>query len=340
MRLAAFFVRLFLCCLIMAAQPGMAHEVRPAALDILELADGRFEFRFRQPVRGEYTLSISPVLSSPWLDGEPQERHVTESALIRIWRVDPAGQPLAGQELSISGLDRTITDVLVSIHWAGGAVDRHLIKAASPVMIIESENESGAGVPEYLRLGLEHIWSGPDHLLYVLSLMLLIAGTRALLLTITAFTLAHSLTLAGAALNLVQLPSGPVEAIISLSIVYVAVELVHAKQGRAGIAARRPWLIAFIFGLLHGFGFAGALQEIGLPEQAVLGALLLFNLGIEIGQVLFVFALLGLMFLLRLLLARAQLLLAGFRTAVKGTLPYAIGSLASFWLIERLVSLV
>ncbi|HTQ99589.1 MAG TPA: HupE/UreJ family protein [Candidatus Acidoferrum sp.] len=311
---------------------SFAHEVRPASLDITEQSDGSYVFRWRQPINGEYTIAIHPVLSSGWLDGDPQQAIATGTTLIRQWTVARPEQALSGQTLTIRGLDRTITDVLVTYTNRKGQVLTHLIKADQPQMTLPENGEGTDSMRDYLWLGITHIWSGPDHLLYVLGLVLLIHNRRALVFTISAFTLAHSITLACAALDLVRLRPAPVEAVIALSIVYVAVELVNGGRKRAGLAQRKPWLIAFTFGLLHGFGFAGALQQIGLPQQAVAWALLLFNLGIEAGQLLFVAAVLALG-------AVCFRLLPASESWLRRLLPYGIGSIASFWLLERLAAM-
>lgn len=319
--------------LALVALSASAHEVRPASLDIQESADGSLAFRWRQPINGEYAIAIQPELSSGWLDFAADSTIATNTSLIKTWHVSKPAIPLAGQELTINGLDRTITDVLVTMTSPTGRITSHLIKADAPHMTLPANGEGSNAIADYLWLGLTHIWSGPDHLLYILGLILLIGNLRSLVFTISAFTVAHSITLASAALNLVQLRSPPVEAVISLSIVYVAVELVHSNQHRPGLAKRWPWLIAFVFGLLHGFGFAGALQQIGLPQQAVALALLLFNLGIEAGQLLFV----------ALVLAAGWLcfrLLPVSRQWSQRWLPYGIGSVASFWLLQRLVALL
>ena len=186
---------------------------------------------------------------------------------------------------------------------------------------------------EYLELGFTHIWSGVDHLLYVFGLMLLVRNGRTLVKTITGFTLAHSITLAAAALGYVNVPAAPVEAVIALSIIYVAAEVVHARQGRTSLAQRAPWIVAFGFGLLHGLGFAGALSEVGLPAHAIPTALLLFNVGIEIGQLSFV----GLL----LIAARAlQRTAPATVRRLEWVPPYAIGSLASFWFLERIQAVI
>jgi hypothetical protein len=183
----------------------------------------------------------------------------------------------------------------------------------------------------YVGLGVEHILFGVDHLLFVLALLILVPSGRLLLWTITSFTLAHSLTLAAATLGWVAVPPAPVEAAIALSIVFVASEILHARRGRPGLSARRPWLVAFAFGLLHGFGFAGALRELGLPERSIPLALLAFNLGVELGQLVFVAAVLA------LAAAIARLRIPAVRRWREAA-AYGIGTIAAYWLIERLLA--
>jgi hydrogenase/urease accessory protein HupE len=183
----------------------------------------------------------------------------------------------------------------------------------------------------YLTLGVEHILTGIDHLLFVLALLLLTRGTWRLVKTVTAFTVAHSITLGLATLGIVHVPSKPVEAIIALSIVFVAAEIVQARRGHQGLAARVPWIVAFTFGLLHGFGFAGALSETGLPAGHIPVALLFFNLGVEAGQLLFVAAMLAVMACAR----HIQMVWPRWAGLVP---PYAIGGLASFWVIQRVAA--
>jgi hydrogenase/urease accessory protein HupE len=184
-------------------------------------------------------------------------------------------------------------------------------------------------------LGIEHILSGIDHLLFVLALVLLVHGPRRLLATITAFTAAHSLTLAGATLGWVHVPGPPVEASIALSIVFVASEIVHTRQGRDSVTQHYPWVVAFTFGLLHGFGFAGALAQVGLPQSSIPIALLFFNVGVEIGQLLFVGAVLAVIAVAWRAGQRLRLSLPAWHWRIA---PYAIGALASFWLIERIAA--
>ena len=184
----------------------------------------------------------------------------------------------------------------------------------------------------YFVLGVEHILGGVDHLLFVLALLLIVRGGRRIVATITAFTVAHSITLVAATLGWVHVPGPPVEATIALSIVFVAAEVVHGLHGKPGLTARAPWVVAFSFGLLHGFGFAGALAQVGLPQKAIPVALLMFNVGVEVGQLLFVAARAG----------RACRVCAGCRSVARAwaaqAVPYAIGSVAMFWVIERIAA--
>ncbi|MEJ2180131.1 MAG: HupE/UreJ family protein, partial [Gammaproteobacteria bacterium] len=179
-------------------------------------------------------------------------------------------------------------------------------------------------------LGVEHILLGIDHLLFVFALLLIVTGVRRLVWTITAFTIAHSITLAGATLGYVHVAQQPVEAIIALSILFLATEIIHSRRGRPGYAERWPWMVAFIFGLLHGFGFAGALAEVGLPQQAIPLALVFFNVGVELGQLLFV----AIVLLLGWMIHRIKVF--PLRPAEMVT-TYVIGSVAAFWMIERVV---
>ena len=185
----------------------------------------------------------------------------------------------------------------------------------------------------YLSLGIEHILFGIDHLLFVFALLLIVRGRWMLVKTITAFTVAHSITLALATLGFINVPLRPVEAAIALSIVFLCVEIVHARQGRIGLAVRYPWVVAFAFGLLHGLGFAGALAEIGLPQSEIPIALLFFNIGVEIGQLMFVAVVLGVIWGLQ----RLQFQAPSWAQAIP---VYVIGTLATYWFIERVVVVI
>jgi hydrogenase/urease accessory protein HupE len=221
-----------------------------------------------------------------------------------------------------------MTDALVRIEFADGATWVGRLTPRAPQVTIPERRSGGSVAAAYLGLGVEHILLGIDHLLFVLALLLVTRGARRLVSTVTAFTVAHSITLALATLGVVRVPQAPVEAVIALSIVFVAAEIVRARRGVEGLTARAPWLVAFTFGLLHGFGFAGALSEIGLPQGQIPLALLLFNVGVEAGQLLFVAAVLA-------PLAVARRVRIELPRRLELVPPYAIGSLATFWVIQR-----
>jgi hydrogenase/urease accessory protein HupE len=244
---------------------------------------------------------------------------------------------LAGQTISIEGLSATSTDVLVRVESLDGATQTERLSPTSTAFVVQAAPGAGEVAATYLRLGIEHILFGFDHLLFVLALVILVRDWRRVALTVTAFTIAHSITLAAATLDLVNVPGPPVEASIALSIVLVAVEIVNARRGMPSVTARWPWLIAFCFGLLHGFGFAGALAEVGLPHHAIPIALLFFNLGVEAGQLFFVAAVLTVGGLFRLAIAFRFDRAVVERTAnrIDVTAAYAIGTTAAYWLIER-----
>jgi hypothetical protein len=305
-----------------------AHEVRPAYFELVANANGEIVALWKQPLMDTVGVAIEPKLSSGWLDREPRREWQTVSHRIREWTIAAPHAPLDRQELTIEGLDKTITDVLVRVRFENGDEVTQLITPAQPHWRIPANGNAAPPVAQYLALGIEHIWTGFDHLLYVFGLILLVPHWRTLLKTITAFTVAHSITLGAAALKIIPVAAAPVEAVIALSIVYVAAELVYARRGITSIAQRAPWSIAFAFGLLHGFGFAGALAETGLPVDNIPLALLLFNLGIEAGQLLFVAAVLASLALARRYAPR------GAHWLQLGA-PHAIGALAAFWLIER-----
>jgi hypothetical protein len=307
-----------------------AHEVRPASLEITETADAT-DIIWRQPMTAGYTQPLAPGLSSGWLDARPRQT-LTAQSLTRSWHIAAAGVPLAGQTLRIDGLDRVLTDVFVRVHWRNGDETVALLRPLHDSTVLEPSHGSGAAIGAYFRLGVTHIWTGYDHLLYLAALMLLVGNLRSLIGVITAFTAAHSLTLAASVLGIVRLQPAPVEAAIALSILFVAVELARGRRGKPGFAHAHPWVVAFAFGLLHGFGFAGALRGIGLPDDAVAAPLLLFNVGIEAGQLVFVTAVAALFWLL---VRRAP----AARPVLQRGLPTVIGALAAWWLIERTAAL-
>ena len=312
------------------ATPAVAHEVRPAYLELREAQSGELDVLWKTPMIGDARLALEPVLSGASREVAPRTTRLTGNAAVQTWRLQLGG-PLRGRSLAIDGLAATMTDALVRVEFADGAVWSARLGPRAPSLTIPERPGQGSVARTYLALGIEHIALGIDHLLFVLALLLVTRGTRRLLLTVSAFTVAHSITLALATLGFVHVPSAPVEAVIALSIVFVAAEIVRTRRGEEGLTARAPWIVAFAFGLLHGFGFAGALGEIGLPEGQIPLALLFFNVGVELGQLLFVAGILALIALAR----RARLDLPQWAGAVPA---YAIGSVATFWVLQRIAA--
>jgi hydrogenase/urease accessory protein HupE len=308
---------------------SFGHEVRPAYLDLREDRPGEFGILWKTPMLGEMRLALHPAFSGPVEALTPVATQMTGSAALQTWRL--RAETLRGQTLRIAGLEATLTDALVRVAFADGSTWVQRLTPQQPGAIIPTRPSAWGVAGTYLALGIEHILTGIDHLLFVLALLLLTTGTWRLVKTVTAFTVAHSITLGLATLGIVHVPSRPVEAVIALSIVFVAAEIVQARRGRAGLAVQMPWIVAFIFGLLHGFGFAGALSEVGLPEGHIPVALLFFNLGVEAGQLLFVAAVLALVAGLR----RTGMAWRRWAGLVP---PYAIGSLAMFWVIQRVAA--
>ncbi|HEX7114172.1 MAG TPA: HupE/UreJ family protein [Steroidobacter sp.] len=331
--LIAAWVLLAACVTLVYACEAGAHEIRPAYLAIDEVAPGRFDVTWKQPSRGPLVLKLEPALSNGLLDSKPDEIYATDSFLIRRWSGRSASRDsFDGATIRIQGLERTLNDALVTITFADGTQLQRILQSDDPVWQIQlGSHPAGTFAGDYLVLGIEHILTGFDHLAFVLGLMMLVRRYMSLLKTITAFTVAHSITLAGAALGYVNVDSALIEALIALSIAFIAVEVLYSWRGRPSLTASRPWLIAFGFGLLHGFGFAGSLADIGLPPDNIPWSLLLFNIGVEIGQVLFVAFVLACVTLWR----RARW---DVSNRLRWVAPYSIGSLACFWMIERVAA--
>ena len=329
---ASLLKRIFAAALLLAGgvSASLAHEIRPAYLQITETADHRFDVLWKQPSVGTQLLRLDPSVSNGLLDAKPSEESVANSFVVRRWRnLAVARDSFDGATIRVEGLQYTITDALISISFSNGQEIQEILRPRSPALIVHLTGTGKLPVPAYLLLGIEHILTGFDHLSFVLGLLLLVRSRLTLVKTITAFTVAHSLTLAAAALGLVHVNPSVIEALVAFSIVFVALELVRSYRGHYGLTARYPWLIAFTFGLLHGFAFAGSLAQIGLPEHNIPLSLLLFNVGVEIGQLLFV----GVVLLLIALLRRLPRRLPHWTTWIP---PYAIGGLASFWVLQRL----
>ncbi len=308
---------LWLVCACLAVTAS-AHEVRPAFLKITELSSNAgtslFEASFRQPQLNGRFLGLELATNCV---AENTGASISEGALIEVAALDCGGEGLT--RIEIVGLDRTLIDTLVSISWQDGSNTNRLITAQAGSLDLSSELPT---LPIYLSVGLKHLLLGFDHILFVLMLMYLVRKPMAIALVISSFTIAHSITLALSALNLVSLSQPPVEAVIAGSIVLLAYEIL---QNRATLSNRFPVLIAFAFGLIHGLGFAGALQEIGLPEQNQFWALALFNIGIELGQLIIVVVVLIMLRLTRIRVGRFM----------REAPVYLSGGIASFWFMQR-----
>ncbi len=308
-----------------------ADELRPGYLELKEKSPNSFSVILKVPAKGDKKLSLQALLPKNCKNILEKSSGFFAAAYIERWNVK-CETGIVNQTIKIEGLENTNTDLLLRLEFLNGTSQSVLLsptnnsynvpKAASSLQVIET----------YTWLGITHILLGFDHLLFVFALLLIVKNMRRLLWTITAFTLAHSITMVGATLGFMSMPQKPVEAIIALSILFLAMEIVHGEQGRIGLTARYPWLIAFIFGLLHGFGFAGALAEIGLPHQAITLALIFFNIGVELGQLMFVSAVIFVGWMLQRL--KHPNLLQKTETVV----VYAIGGLSAFWVLERLTS--
>lgn len=326
MRLTVWLV----LCLLFMGQAASAHESRPAYMEINETATGRYDVLWRTPVLSGMRLPIA--LRFP--EGvrtvvEPVESELNDSLIER--RVIDAGPTgLVGKRIEFVGLQASITDVLVRVSRLDGTLSTTLVQPAQPWVEIAATQGAFSVAGAFLVHGIEHILGGFDHLMFVFGLLLLVRNGWMLVKTITAFTLAHSITLALAALGAVRLPGPPVEATIALSILLLAVEIARKNRGEASFTAQWPWVVAFCFGLLHGFGFAGALAEIGLPQRDLPLALFTFNVGVEIGQLMFVAVVLS----LRELLLRCRLPTSA-RLYAQPIASYGLGTLAAFWFFER-----
>ena len=314
--------------IICGAVSLMAHEIRPAYLQIKEQSSLRYEMVWKVPMLNGAIPKINPSFSGQIkMDGIRDE--LTPDALIKYAQLT-LGDVINGQKIDFPLLEGTLIDVLVFIQLLDGSSYTLMAQPDNPYIIIPEEPSTMEVVKTYLILGVEHILLGYDHLLFVACLLLLISNLTMLIKAITAFTFAHSITLVGATLDWVSVPGPPVEAVIALSIVFLAREFIMTYRGESSITVQYPWIVALTFGLLHGFGFAGALGDIGLPQQDIPLALLFFNVGVELGQLFFLGVLIILQFLLLKMIPKQieQIKLAG---------AYGIGGMGVYWLIERII---
>lgn len=313
------------------AAGSQADVFQPAYLELREIGDDRYEVLWRVPTVGMTQRLPAEVQFPPGTRrlSEPQPFRLG-AAWVERFAVEYEGG-FVGETISIAGIRGGVTDVIARVERLDGTSQVERLLPAEPTFVVQPPEGRAEIAWAYFVLGVEHILAGIDHLLFVLALLLIVRGGRRIIATITAFTVAHSITLVAATLGWLSVPGPPVEAIIALSIVFVAAEVIHGRQGHPGLTARAPWVVAFSFGLLHGLGFAGALAEVGLPQIAIPIALLMFNVGVEVGQLIFVAAMLVLGGIARRLLGREP------EQATVVT-AYGIGTIAAFWTIERVLS--
>ena len=320
---------------LVAAPPVAAHELQPGFLELKEVAPGRYDVLWKLPSLGEASdvrMPLAPIFPETCRQLGEARTERSGTAWVFTARLDCKGG-LAGRMLAIEGLEAFTTDVLVRVQQADGRVETHLLKPVQPSVTLRSADDLRRGAWAYLYLGIEHILLGVDHLLFVLGLLLIVRDRWMLVKTVTAFTVAHSITLAVATFGIATVPAAPLNAAIALSILFLGPEIVRRWRGETSFTIRHPWVVAFAFGLLHGFGFASGLAQLGLPKGEIPLALLLFNVGVELGQLAFV--------LLIVLLERAFRQLQIHWPIIVQRLPgYVVGALGAFWTIQRVAILL
>ncbi len=323
---------LFTCVLLATLAPAAsAHEVRPAYLELRQTGPDTYDALWKVPGQGEnLRLGLYVELPGGCTNVTTPRATMVNSAFAERWIVKcTAG--LTGGTIHIAGLMATMTDVLVRVERLDGSAQVTRLTPSAPSLVVAAAPGALEVARTYVVLGVEHILTGIDHLLFVLALLIITRGGWQLVKTVTAFTVSHSITLAAATLGFVHVPQRPVEAIIALSIVFVAVEIVRLRQGLVGITASAPWIVALTFGLMHGLGFAGGLSDAGLPAGHIPTALLFFSLGVESGHFLFIAVVLAAM----APVGRLSIPIPRWAELVP---PYAIGSVAMTWFIQRTLS--
>jgi len=318
--------------LVTAAASVRADEFKPGYLQLTQVDRETYDVLWKIPAMDELTpLKVKPVFPVGSQTIEPVRSTYARGVTVQRWRIRVPGG-LDGKSIAFSRLSETRIDVIARLVRLDGSAQLERILPSGAQFAVRFTPGQLEVARTYTIIGVEHILLGFDHLLYVLGMLILVGGWRRIVVTMSAFTGTHSLTLTAATLGWVHVPQPPVEACIALSILFVAREIVQARRGRPGLTARWPWVVAFTFGLMHGFGFAGALAEVGLPDGAIPTALLFFNVGVEAGQLMFVALVLASIAAGRLVDQRLHVRLPDWSWRIA---PYAIGGLASFWLVER-----
>ena len=325
-------IAMMAAAVVLAAGGVEAHETRPGFLELRARGNGEYSFLWKKPSGGEIEIYIAPLIPDGCRLATAGEQSLTPGALV-VRGVLHCEGGIEGKTVAIDGLASTITDVIVRVHHAGGRLESHLLKPIAPSVTLGALTSTWQRSRGYLRLGIEHILLGVDHLLFVLGLVLIVGDRWMLVKTITAFTVAHSITLAIATLGYASAPLPPLNVAIALSILFLGPEIVRRWRGETSVTIRHPWVVAFGFGLLHGFGFASGLTALGLAPAEIPLALLLFNAGVEIGQVFFVAVI--------ILLERAfRILEIRWPRLVEALPGYAVGSLGAYWTIQRAAVLI
>jgi hydrogenase/urease accessory protein HupE len=308
-----------------------AHPLAPSLLEIVEREPGRAEVKWKTPAVVVPGSELRPVLPAHCRPVQYARAEVIETAVVRRWEI-ACEAPLEGSSIEVSGIASSRADVILRVALADGRLFSSVLTEGRATFVVPARQGAVVVGWRYAVLGFDHIVTGYDHLLFVLGLLLLVRNKGQLVATVTAFTVGHSVTLSLAALGLVAVPSRPVEALIALSILFLAVELARGSDAGPTMMRCYPWALTSAFGLLHGLGFAGALTEIGLPAGEIPLALFSFNLGIEAGQLAFCAV------VLLVLAAGRRLRPVKLGRAGVTTAAYAIGSLAGFWLVDRLAA--
>ena len=326
-----------LCCLVAFLLSAVtflsAHEARPAYLELKETAPGQFGVLWRTPVLAGMRLPIMLKLPDDVKNlKDPDVQELADSFVERRW-IDAGPNGLAGKRIEFPGLQLTITDVLLRVEMLDGRKWTTIIHPSQPWVEIAAAQTWLGAAGTYIVQGVRHILFGADHMLFVLGLLLIVKDRWMLLKTVTAFTVAHSITLAVATLGYAEVPVLPLNAAIALSILFLGPEIIRSWRGQTSFTIRHPWVVAFAFGLLHGFGFASALTSAGLPRHELPLALVSFNVGVELGQVGFIGLILALERSFRIL----EIPWPRWVQAIPG---YTVGSLGAFWTIQRVAFLV
>ncbi len=304
-----------------------AHEIRPGYLEIKEWATDSYRVLWKGPAAGTMRLKLDPVFPENCAATDSGSTTATPGAIIQRWNIQCEGG-LRGQPVAVDGLGSTMTDVLIRVEFLDGTMQTHLLRPSNPAVTIGGSPDVTTAILSYMSLGIEHIVMGIDHLLFVLGLLLIVSDRWMLVKTVTAFTIAHSITLGIATLGYASAPGPPLNAAIALSILFLGPEIVRAWRGQSSLTIRHPWVVAFAFGLLHGFGFASGLTTMGIPTAEIPLALVSFNVGVELGQIFFVVLILALERSFRVLEMR-------WPRWVELSPGYAVGSLGAFWTIQR-----